>query len=381
MSKNSLKEKLHAIFSRYMRGEATESEEDFVETFYYNLKKYEKKSDVDPEIGRALKTAIDSRLDNPPVYKRASLRRYVRTLAAVLIATLVCGAGYLLLIRDHAPILVQHEVVESPAIAGLRIVKDGASYAMDGTLPEGISVEEIDQEKIIVVSAPSSSGEGKSLRLHNPNRETMALQLSDGTQLWLNQAATIVVDPHFDQGVRDVQIEGEVYFKVKSMLSDNKAVPFRVKSGLQQIEVLGTSFLVNADGAEKQEVTLIEGKVKLNHRFFESSIMLQPDQKATVSKGNARIAVTQATQVHKIEAWRKGLFSFEEENLVDVIGELADWYKVAITVDPAVRQQQYSGIISRYRDIKEVFRLIELTNNIRIIEKGGKIYVMPMESK
>lgn len=380
MSKNSLKKKLHAIFSRYMRGEATKSEEDFVDTFYSNLSKYEKKDDVDPRIGQALKAAIDSCLDNPPVYKSRSINRYVRTLAAILIATLISGAGYFLLVRDKAPTLVQNKVKESSTIGGLQIVKDGASYDMDGTLPEGMAVEQIDQEKIIVIKSSASLVEDKSFRLYNPNRETLALQLSDGTQLWLNQAASIVVDPQFDKGVRDVQVQGEVYFKVKPMLSNSKSVPFRVSSGLQQIEVLGTSFLVNANGAEKQEVTLVEGKVKLKHRFFNSSVILLPNQKATVSMGNSNISVNRATEVHKIEAWRKGLFSFEEENLVDVVTELEQWYKVSITVDPAVRYQKYSGIISRYRDITEVFKLVELTNNIRLIEKGGKIYVMPIES-
>ncbi|MDR2283045.1 MAG: DUF4974 domain-containing protein [Sphingobacterium sp.] len=380
MSKNSLKKNLQALFSRYMRGQATKSEQDFVETFYANLSKYEKKDNIDSEIGQSLKKAIDNRLDTSPVYKSSSFNRYVRTLAAILIATLVCGAGYFWLVRDKAPILVQNHVKESSTIGTLQIVKDGVSYNMDGTLPEGMSVEQIDQEKVIVVKSSASLVRDQPLRIHNPNRETMTLQLSDGTKLWLNQASTILVDPDFDSGVRDVQVEGEVYFNVKPRLSNSKSVPFRVNSGLQQIEVLGTSFLVNANGDEKQEITLVEGKVNLKHRFFNSSIILQPNQKATVSKENSHISVSQATEVHKIDAWRKGLFSFEEESLASVIAELERWYNVSITVDPNVRNQKYSGIISRYRDVAEVFKLIELTNNIRLIEKGGKIYVMPIES-
>ncbi len=380
MSKNSLKKKLQALFSRYMRGEATKSEHDFVETFYSNLSKYEEKNDIDPEIGESLKNAIDNRLDTSPVYRISSFNRYVRTLAAILIATLVCGASYFLLVRDKAPNIAQHHLKESSTIDRLQIVKDGVSYDMDGTLPQGMSVEQIDQEKVIVVKSSDALAEDQALQIHNPNRETMTLQLSDGTQLWLNQSATILVDPHFDKGVRDVEVQGEVYFNVKPMLANSKSVPFKVNSGLQQIEVLGTSFLVNANGTEKQEITLVEGKVKLKHRFFDSSILLQPNQKATLSKGSSDISVSHATEVHKIEAWRKGLFSFEEESLVNVVAELERWYNVPITVDPNVRNQKYSGIISRYRDVAEVFKLIELTNNIRITEKGGKIYVMPIES-
>lgn len=380
MSKNSsLKKKLHAIFSRYMRGKATDSEQEFVDKFYHNLSHYESKVDIDPEVGQVLKKQINNQLDASSTYSLPRFTVFIRTVAAIFIAMLVCGGIYFLGDRDDAVVLVKKQGEASADGTGLHIVKDGASYNLADALPEGISVEQRDEQKVVVVSAATLTVTNKPLHLKNPNREALAIQLSDGTQLWLNQSAEVVVDPDFGQGDRIVQAEGEVYFKVKSLWRNGKTVPFMVHTTLQQIQVLGTSFLVDAKLKDKQEVVLIEGKVKLQHQKFASSTVLQPGQRAAVSKGDSHISVSAASQLHKIEAWRNGLFSFEEEGLADVMAELAQWYGVSITVSPAVQNQKYSGIITRYKDINEVFRLIELTKNIRLVEKGGKTYVMPVD--
>ncbi len=88
------------------------------------------------------------------------------------------------------------------------------------------------------------------------------LILADGTKVWLNAASSITYPTSFTGKNREVNISGEVYMEVKK---DAKK-PFRVilKDG-GEVEVLGTSFNINAYGDDEEGIatTLLEGSVRV----------------------------------------------------------------------------------------------------------------------
>ena len=92
--------------------------------------------------------------------------------------------------------------------------------------------------------------------------QTGHLYLFDGTEVWLNSGTKLKYPNKFNQNERDVFIEGEAFFKVKP----NKKLPFKVKTGKLEVEVLGTSFNVMAyPTEEKQSIFLVEGSVQINN--------------------------------------------------------------------------------------------------------------------
>src|SRR5690606_23635037 len=84
--------------------------------------------------------------------------------------------------------------------------------------------------------------------------------MSDGSQVWLNSDSRITYPIMFAEDHREVQMEGEAYFKIVRRNGKKGKIPFVVKIKNQLIEVLGTEFNVNAY-SEKVYTTLVEGAV------------------------------------------------------------------------------------------------------------------------
>ena len=100
-----------------------------------------------------------------------------------------------------------------------------------------------------------------------------AIVLADGTKVWLNAASRLRFPVAFTDSVRQVELEGEGYFRV----SQNPEKPFVVKVAGADVRVLGTSFNVFAYN-DHLITTLVEGKVALTKNA--GKIVLTPDQQA-----------------------------------------------------------------------------------------------------
>lgn len=116
------------------------------------------------------------------------------------------------------------------------------------------------------------------------------LVLPDGTGIWLNAGSTLSYNSNFGHGNRDVWLEGEGFFKV----TDDAAVPFRVKTHEVTIKVLGTTFNVKAYTDDPDiQTTLISGKVQvLLNDDPEKKILLSPHEKLTVMSGKHSMVKT-----------------------------------------------------------------------------------------
>ena len=103
-----------------------------------------------------------------------------------------------------------------------------------------------------------------------PRGGEYSLVLADGTKVWLNAQSTLRFSYPFDS-LRTVYLEGEAYFEV----AHNTEKPFEVRTGENTVRVLGTKFNVRAYKEQTYQVTLMEGKVKVNNGSV--SEILVPD--------------------------------------------------------------------------------------------------------
>src|SRR5690606_10565784 len=100
--------------------------------------------------------------------------------------------------------------------------------------------------------------------LSTPKSGQYQVQLPDGTHVWLNAQSSIRFPSAFTDQERVVEVTGEVYFEVAKVNDGTKRVPFKVISGDQTIEVLGTRFNVISYAEEEMiETTLVEGSIKI----------------------------------------------------------------------------------------------------------------------
>ena len=87
----------------------------------------------------------------------------------------------------------------------------------------------------------------------------------------------------FADNRREIYVEGEIYLDV----TPDKSRPFVVKTHQFNVEVLGTSFNVNAYKGKKQsEVVLVEGSVRLSDKY-QKEVLMKPDNLVVVSEGRA----------------------------------------------------------------------------------------------
>ena len=198
-------------------------------------------------------------------------------------------------------------------------------------------------------------------------KEQYKVVLSDGTNVWLNAASSIKYPAEFSGKDREVAITGEAYFEV----AHNASRPFKVISGGQTIEVLGTHFNVNTYIDEPDvETTLLEGSVKVsNGNAFE---IIKPGEQAVLKATQLSV---HGADLEETIAWKNGYFRFNQESIESIMRKLSRWYDIDIQYDGPALTEKYSGKISRFRNISEVLKVFEYTGSVHFKIEGRRVTV------
>lgn len=186
--------------------------------------------------------------------------------------------------------------------------------------------------------------------------QTGHLYLFDGTEVWLNSGTKLKYPNKFNQNERDVFIEGEAFFKVKP----NKKLPFKVKTGKLEVEVLGTSFNVMAyPTEEKQSIFLVEGSVQINNHDGNKIGEISPGQMAIKTEGDPTIQVQNADP-YFYTSWKNGKIIFNSEKLSDIAKKMERWYNVEIRFsEESLKDYNFSGTILRNKPIDQTIMAME----------------------
>lgn len=191
--------------------------------------------------------------------------------------------------------------------------------------------------------------------MHTPKGTTYDLMLADGTLVTLNADSKITYPTSFDDGNREVELEGEAYFHVHKTSNKSK---FIVKTKSQRIEVLGTQFNVNAYAENDKTQTSLEAGsvlVSLEHNP-KYSIRLKPNEQAVWQNGEFSM---HKINIDEVLSWKNGQFYFDGNNTAEVLQQIARWYNITITYKADNNKEQYTGKIPRNLSLD---RLIELLN-------------------
>lgn len=153
-----------------------------------------------------------------------------------------------------------------------------------------------------------------------------AINLPDGSRVYLNEGAEISYPPVFNQE-RAVELEGEAYFEVMS----DPVNPFTVRSGKVVISVLGTSFNVKKTfNSPEVEVFVKTGKVRMSMDNTAQFITLEPGEVGQFDSQNlTRLEQKDPNYI----SWKTKDFKFVDTELLDVLRELERSYHVQIHPD------------------------------------------------
>lgn len=197
--------------------------------------------------------------------------------------------------------------------------------------------------------------------ISTPKRGQYQIVLPDGSKVWLNSASSLTYPAAFSQDKREVTLEGEAYFEVKR-ISPN--IPFKVISGGQVVEVLGTQFNINAYKDEVAiKTTLVEGSVAVHRNATERQVA----KEMILVPGEQAILTDKGLQVNKVDteaftAWKDGYFYFHDATIRSVLKEFGRWYDVDIQYEEGVGDSDlFVGKIPREVSLATAIQVIKGT--------------------
>ena len=176
--------------------------------------------------------------------------------------------------------------------------------------------------------------------------ETRTVQLADGSEVVLNGNSELRYASSWSDTAtqREVWLEGEAYFSVVHTATDQK---FIVHLDDVEVEVLGTEFNV-LDRSERTQVVLSEGSVRLQAKHTEmvEAIVMQPGELVEFAH-REQVFITKEVQPDTYSSWRKGLLTFDQATLEEVIAVLEDNYGYQVKLEnPAWGTQEFTAKVA-----------------------------------
>lgn len=138
------------------------------------------------------------------------------------------------------------------------------------------------------------------------------------------------VDCRFAQndGPRKVQMEGKAFFHVKK----SHGRKFQIKADEVLVEVVGTSFIVDASHNKQTQVLVRSGKVKVSSG--SSEIELEKNEQVEINSN--KILMKQIEQPEKVFGFTQKKLVVQNETVDEVIRQIEMTTGVKISVEPAI---------------------------------------------
>lgn len=208
-----------------------------------------------------------------------------------------------------------------------------------------------------------------------PNGRSSSIILYDGTKIWINSGSKLIYPATFENNKREIFIEGEVYLEV----AKNEKIPFIVKTEKFRINVLGTSFNVQAyKGESSHSVVLATGSLEVQNNELKTKALIKPNQ-MYLYRTEQKSAEIDNVEIFDYICWKYGFLHFQSERLSTVLRKLQRYYNFPLEYNETEMQNiRVSGKLDLKENIKDVFESIALTapiscdvneNNIKIIVK------------
>ncbi|GEP92073.1 FecR family protein [Chitinophaga terrae (ex Kim and Jung 2007)] len=153
-----------------------------------------------------------------------------------------------------------------------------------------------------------------------------SIQLPDKSMVTLRQGARIKYINGYHHDKRVVELEGEAFFEV----ANDPEHPFLVKTANESyIEVLGTSFTVQST-KDSTAVIVATGQVRLGAENDTADVILNAGQRGVW--GNGQLSSRNNNNPNFI-AWKTGVLAFNDQSLLEILPQLADFYAKEIRID------------------------------------------------
>jgi len=198
----------------------------------------------------------------------------------------------------------------------------------------------------------------------NPGVRTL-INLSDGTTVYLNSSGKLTYPDHFTGNHREVKLEGEAFFRVKS----DPSKPFIVHTNDDKtvVQVTGTEFNVQSFKDDNVfTTTLVEGLVNVTLKRKNGSdtrMKLTSSDKIIFDKNTDSVAIVK-TDTEIETAWTKDRLIFRNLPMPQVLKTLAYNYNAEFEIrNPAIYSYRFTGTFQS-RQLAQILEYIKISSNI-----------------
>ena len=297
-------------------------------------------------------------------HKKRSFRYWYSSVAAVAILLLTVGSFYYMNYyeEDNLTAIEKVQKPEQPVETVQLILADEKKvdieeknshlqYNKKGELHINAQKMETSQDSV-------TSSDNKNELIYNqlivPSAKRSFLELADGSKIWVNANTRVVYPVTFDDKMREIYVDGEIYIEV----SPEEKRPFIVKSKKMDIRVLGTKFNVSTyESNEGVSVVLVSGKVNVRTDNRVESL-LTPSDRLSYERGTTDI---KKVNVENYISWKEGYYTFDNECFSVVLDKLSDYYGKKIRYNDKVRALRCSGSLNLDEDMVKVLTGLEST--------------------
>lgn len=389
-------ENLKLLIHKYLTGYANDQEINQLHDWYRGKDHSLVELPVDSataeqEVYERMRAKINAGLTGTSGLGKTKFKWY-RMMAAAVILIVVSVGGYLLMNSQNdkqiETLTFKNDI--SPA-ANKTVLKlaNGKEISLDdakaGELAQqgGIRIIKTKDGQLIydLSTANANAGTTDYNTIVTPIGGQYQVVLPDGTKVWLNALSSLRFPAQFGGNRRNVETSGEVYFEVAKVFIKNKdagaeakLMPFIVKSGVQEVEVLGTHFNINAYGDEGMiKTALLEGSIKINVNGSSQGKILKPGQQAYVNK--ATVVKTVSVDEDDVVAWKNNVFQFNNTPITQVMLQVKRWYDIDVVYSGAKPDLLFTGVIPKNNNISVLLKVLESTGGVKFGIEGKKVII------
>lgn len=191
--------------------------------------------------------------------------------------------------------------------------------------------------------------------------ESQTITLADGSTVNLNANSSLSHKRFFWSSNKSVELKGEAYFTI------TKGDDFNVATSKGVVAVLGTEF--NIKDRSDFELKCYEGKVQFtqNNKAKDTFILTKGMQVAITQN-----ATKEATFTEEIPTWKKGVSTFAQQPLAEVLEELSIYFNITFDASSVDTKRLFSGSFY-HTDMNTALKATLLPMGIKYTQTGKTI--------
>lgn len=377
------------ILERYREGRCTDDEKALIEYWAHNLNEDKEHNlsetdfaEVQKEMWHVIKPGFN--------YIRFSWQ----AVAAVILTFFSIGIILFTFLNPAKKFKPNNTVVTAIKPGGnnaVLVLANGQKVVLDNAVTGQIAIQSgmkitKNADGLITYTRTENNVQSSELlynTIRTPSGGQYQINLPDGSHVWLNAESSLRFPTSFRKDFRLVELSGEGYFEINHAESSKKEkVPFLVKTVSnngkigQIVKVLGTHFNINAyDDEDAVRTTLLEGSIQVSSTGKGiGSKILKPGEQTVLS--NVEFTVS-GIDTEAAVAWKNGYFRFNDESLEGIMRKVSRWYNVEVEYeDVRLKKAPFAGVITRFGNVSELLKMLELTGEVKFKVDGRKIFVL-----